>query len=225
MKILNINIPALNIKAPSTWGSREQIKGMLEKIWINYGSYIRTASKNSNIPPNVITSFIAVESGGNATAGSSGHITQGLMQWNRSYAQSQLLDEIKKGRLTDGEKSILQKYGVMSQNNAIRQVTNADQLKPELNITIGCIILGQLIDQSWGNSNGILHLDRVISVYNAGAYGDTGKKARQLTSPALSTPESLSKNINSISKDYIAKIMGKDGALDIATSDFKNIMM
>lgn len=225
MAELKLNIPAAPLKAPTSWGSKASIKSMMEKIWKNYGFYIKEASQNSNIPSSVIASFIAVESGGNQNAGSAGHITQGLMQWNRNYAQAQLKDELAKGRMSEGEKIILKKYGVMSKDGSIRPITNKDQLQPELNITIGTIILGQLIDQKWGSSNGTLHLDRVIAVYNAGAYGDTGKKARQITSPTFSTPQSLAANVNSITSAYIAKMMGVDGALDIATSDLKNIIV
>ena len=176
MTTLSVLVPVSDLSSPSNWGSRSSIKNMLQKTWGNYGMYIKSASKNSNIPSSIILSFIAVESGGNPSAGSSGHITQGLMQWNRSYAKKQLEDEISMGRMSAGEKEVLKKYGVMSASGAIRPVTNADQLKPELNITIGSIILGQLIDQAWATDANGLHLDRVISVYNAGAYGDTGKK-------------------------------------------------
>mgnify|MGYP002631306384 CR=1 FL=1 len=225
MATLKLNIPSINLESPPSWGSRESIKKMLGNIWRDYSVYIKEASKNSNIPPNVITSFIAVESGGIQDAGGKGHITQGLMQWNRDYAQSQLKDELAQGRMSDGEKNILKKYGVMNEKEAIRKVTNSDQLKPQLNITIGSIILGQLIDQDWASSGGVLHLDRVISVYNAGAYGITGKKARQLTTPKLSTPQSLAASVNAITSAYISKIMGKDGALDIVSKDFKNIIV
>jgi soluble lytic murein transglycosylase-like protein len=225
MAELNLNIPAAPLKSPSSWGSRASIKGMIAKIWKNYGFYIKVASENSNIPSSVIASFIAVESGGNQNAGSAGHITQGLMQWNRNYAQAQLKDELAKGRMSEGEKIILKKYGVMSKDGSIRPITNKDQLQPELNITIGSIVLGQLIDQKWGSSNGKLYLDRVIAVYNAGAYGDTGKKARQITSPTFSTPQTLAANVNKITSSYISKMMGADGALDIATSDLKNIIV
>jgi soluble lytic murein transglycosylase-like protein len=224
MGLLSLTIPAVPLQSPSSWGSRASIKGVLEKIWRNYGSYIAESSKNSNIPSNIIASFIAVESAGNPTAGSAGHITQGLMQWNRNYAQAQLKDELAKGRMSDGEKKILTKYGVIS-GNSVRPVTNKDQLIPELNITIGCIVLGQLIDQKWGSENGVFNLDRVIAVYNAGAYGDTGKKARQLTNPKLNTPQLLAANVNSITSAYIKKIMGKDGAMDIATSDLKDVIV
>jgi hypothetical protein len=88
-------IPSAGLTSPSSWGSRASIKGMMEKIWKNYGTYIKFASDNSKIPANMLTSFIAVESGGNATAGGSGSKTQGLMQWNRDYAQAQLETELK----------------------------------------------------------------------------------------------------------------------------------
>lgn len=222
MATFTLTIPATNLTAPSTWGSRAQIKSMLETIWKNYGTYIKFASENSKIPVSMLTSFIAVESGGNAFAGTSGHITQGLMQWNRTYAKSQLETELSKGRLTPAEKEKLAEFGIkFDANGKTRQITNADQVKPELNILIGSIVLGQLVDTDWGKENGQIHLDRVIAVYNAGAYGDTGKKARQLTTPKLDTPEKLAKNVNSVTSAYISKILGKNGSMDIATSDLK----
>lgn len=226
MAVLTLKIPSPGLTAPTSWGSKAQVKSMLERIWSNYSTYIKFASKNSNIPASMITSFIAVESGGKANAGTSGHVTQGLMQWNRTYAKKQLEDELSKERMTDEEKAKLATFGIkFDANGKTRAITNADQLKPELNILIGSIVLGQLVDTPWGKGDGIIHLDRVISVYNAGAYGDTGKKARQLTSPALNTPLLLANNVNSVTKSYINKIMGTNGALDIATSDLKSTIV
>jgi soluble lytic murein transglycosylase-like protein len=195
---------------------------MMEKIWKNYGTYIKFASENSKIPANMLTSFIAVESGGNATAGGSGSKTQGLMQWNRDYAQAQLETELKQGRMTPAEKDKLATFGIKFNNaGKTRAITQADQIKPELNILIGSIVLGQLVDTSWGTQDGVIRLDRVISVYNAGAYGDTGKKARLGN---YATPAALAAAVNSTTRAYIQKIMGKDGALDIATSDLKDVI-
>ena len=56
----------------------------------------------------------------------------------------------------------------------------------------------------------------MIAVYNAGAYGDTGKKARL---GEYNTPYDLSKAVNSVTSAYISKILGRDGAMDILTSD------
>jgi soluble lytic murein transglycosylase-like protein len=217
MATLYVDVPATGLASPSNWGSRSQIKSMLERIWSNYGSYIKFASLNSKIPPKVITAFIAVESGGKADAGSAGHITQGLMQWNREYAKAQLERELEKGRMTPAERSKLADFGIkFDANGKTRTITNADQLKPELNILIGSIVLGQLIDNDWAKEGSKLRLDRVIAVYNAGAYGDTGKKARLGN---YATPKALADSVNPITRSYIAKIVGRDGALDIIETD------
>jgi len=225
MANLTVRVPQGDLVAPSSWGSRLAIKGTLQKIWDNYWNFIKEAAKNSKIPAPIITSFIAVESGGNPFAGPNGHPTQGLMQWNRKYTKSTLERELSQGRMSDGEKTILAKYGIkFDANGKTREITNADQLKPELNIVIGTIILGQLIDESWGTDADGIHLDRVISVYNAGAYGETGKKARQLTTPKLDTAQKLSENVNSITSAYIKKILGRDGTLDIISSDLSTVI-
>lgn len=210
-------IPSEKLISPLSWGSRQSIKTMLEKILYNYGTFITFASENSKLPKSVIASFIAVESGGNSKAGASGHITQGLMQWNRTYAKANLETEYAEKRLTPAEIQKLASFGIKFNNGKTRAITNADQLKPELNILIGSIILGQLADEKWAtDSNGSLRLDRMIAVYNAGAYGDTGKKARF---GEHNTPYDLAKAVNPTTSAYISKILGKDGAMDILTSD------
>jgi soluble lytic murein transglycosylase-like protein len=220
MATTTLAIPSAGLTAPTSWGSRAAIKGMLEKIWKNYGTYLKFASDNSKIPSPMLTSFIAVESGGNPTAGGSSSKTQGLMQWNRDYAKAQLEDELAKGRLTPDEKDKLAAFGIkFDKAGKTRVITQADQIKPELNILIGSIVLGQLVDTTWGTQDGVIRLDRVISVYNAGPYGDTGKKARLGNHPS---PLALANVVNTTTSSYIKKIMGKDGALDIATSDLKD---
>jgi hypothetical protein len=205
--------PATGLTSPTSWGSKESIKKMIDTINSKYGTYIDFVSKESKLPKEMIASFIAVESGGNATAGGSGHITQGLMQWNRTYAKAQLEKELKEGRMTKNERDKLASFGIkFDANGKTRVVTNADQLKPELNILIGSILLGQLVDTDWGTEGGEIKLDRVIAVYNAGAYGDAGKKAR---SKAYKTPQDLAKAVNPITSAYIKKILGTDGALDL----------
>ncbi len=210
-------IPSEKLISPMSWGSRQSIKTMLERILYNYGAFITFASENSKLPKSVIASFIAVESGGNSKAGASGHITQWLMQWYRTYAKSDLEKEYAEKRLTEAEQKKLASFGIKFTNGKTRAITNADQLKAELNILIGSIILGQLADEKWAtDKNGSLRLDRMIAVYNAGAYGDTGKKARF---GEHLTPYDLAKSVNPTTSAYISKILGKDGAMDIVTSD------
>jgi hypothetical protein len=218
MAEVKLSYPASGLTAPTSWGSKEAIKNMMAKIYKDYGTYIDFVAKESNLPKEMIASFIAVESGGNSKAGASGHVTQGLMQWNRNFAKNTLETELAKGRMTKSEKDKLASFGItFDSKGKTRDITNADQLKPELNILIGTILLGQLVDTDWGTEDGEIKLDRVIAVYNAGAYGDTGKKAR---SKAYKTPKDLANAVNTVTRAYINKILGTNGALHL-TKDIK----
>jgi len=222
MATLAFSVPSAGLVSPTSWGSREDVKSILQNIEAKYGKYFKFAAETSRIPKSVLMSFAAVESGGDPKAGPAGHLTQGMMQWNRQYAKQNLEDELAKGRLSEAEKSKLAEYGIkFDKEGKTRKITNADQLKPELNILIGSIILGQLFDTDWGTENGNLRLDRVIAVYNAGAFGETGKKARtgKHKSPLL-----LANDVNPVTRAYINKIMGKNGAMDVASTDLKGLI-
>ena len=238
MATTTISAPKANLVSPSSWGSREAIKGQVSNIMKKYGSFIKTASENSRIPAQVIASFIAVESGGNPTAGGASSPTQGLMQFNRTYAKNILETENRLGRLTPEEKTILAKYGItFNAQGQTRAITQADAIKPELNILIGTILLGQYADsyhdggkstmvggvrRKWAidDQDGELRLDRIVAVYNAGAYGDTGSKARTINH---STAKQLADNVNTTTRSYIAKMLGVNGAMDVASTDLKSL--
>ena len=214
MAEVKVTYPASGLVRPSDWNSDDGLKQQLKDIWKNNKGAIEFASAQSNIPKEVVVSFIAVESGGKTYSKfqPDGAVTQGLMQWNRNHAKKQLETELSLKRLSEAEKKKLAEYKITFDSNGMtRVITNADQKNEPLNILIGSIILGQLIDTDWGTENGEIKLERVISVYNAGAYGDTGKKAR---SKAYKTPLALANVVNFTSRSYIAKILGKGGALD-----------
>jgi len=227
MATFSLLIPQTDLVSPISWGSRASIVNMVDKIIYNYSKILKIASDNSKIPIPVLVSFIAVESGGNATAGGSGSETQGLMQWNRKYAQNFLEAEFKMNRLTPEEKKILSQYNInFDKFGKTRIITQSDLVKPELNILIGSILLGQYLDSYfdggkksnvWAvDDNNSIRIDRIIAVYNSGAYGDTGKKARLNN---YATPSLLAKNVNPITRSYIAKILGINGAMDVATKE------
>ena len=238
MAVTTISAPKANLTSPSSWGSREAVKGQVANIMKKYGSFIKTASENAKIPAQVIASFIAVESGGNPTAGGASSPTQGLMQWNRTYAKNILETENRLGRLTPEEKSILAKYGItFNAQGQTRAITQADAIKPELNILIGTILLGQYADsyhdggkstmvggvrRKWAvdDQNGELRLDRMIAVYNAGAYGDAGTKARTGTHASA---KQLADSVNATTSAYIKKMLGVNGAMDVASTDLKSL--
>jgi hypothetical protein len=225
MATLTLNAPTVGLTAPTSWGSRAQIEAQLRKIWTNYGKYIQFASKESGIAPEVLVAFISVESGGNPTAGGSGSATQGLMQFNRKYAKSQLKNEFISKRLSDAEKSKLSSFGFkFDASGNTREFTQADLVKPELNVVVGSIVLGQLIDQPFAVQNGNLRLDKVITTYNSGLYSKWSKIAMASNSTnAKQLHDELAGN--SVTRAYIRKILGKNGALDIATKELKGIIV
>lgn len=224
MATLTVSAPTVSLKSPSSWGSRSAIEGQLRKIWSNYGKYIQTASKESGIDPKILTSFISIESGGNPTAGSG--TIKGLMQFNSDYVNTQLKNEFNSKRLSETEKAIFKKYGfTFDSNGDTKKYTVSDSLKPELNILIGSILLGQLADQdSYKDANGNLKLASVITSYNSGIYSKWSKLAQKSTS---ADPKVIHDALagNSVTQSYIRKMFGVDGALDIANNELKNIIV
>ena len=233
MATYTLSVPKSGLVSPTSWGTRTAVKNQIDKILTNYGSFIKFASENSKLPKEVIASFIAIESGGNATAGGASSATQGLMQWNRNFAKNTLEAEKRLGRLTEEETAKLKKYGITFDSaNKTRTITQADQVKPELNILIGSILLGQFADSmfdggkiikdasnkkiDWANSDGELRLDRIICVYNAGAYGDTGKKAMKGN---YKDAKAMAEAVNPITSAYIKKMLGLNGAMDVSTKE------
>jgi hypothetical protein len=204
-------------------GTEEQLIKMMRAGIGKYGKYFQFASQMSGLPIEMLIAFSAAESRVGGNVGAPGHPTRGIMQWNRAYAKSILENEVSMGRMTDEEKSKLAEYGIIfDANGKTRVITEADQMKPELNILIGSIIIGQLADSylqgkspdpnSWGTENGKVRLDRIICVYNAGPNGETGKEARFGNH---STPYALSKVVNPTSRAYIRRLMGKGGFYDL----------
>jgi hypothetical protein len=236
-----IKVPVIGLQAPKSRGTRVQVVQMMKNIIKKYGKFIKVASEQSNIPAPVIASFIAVESNGDPLASASGrgtcHATIGLMQWNRQYAKSQLEKEYSSKRLSSVEKSILGKYGIKFDANGKTRIINCnDQQQPELNILIGTIILGQIISELDSKNKGwaveddnTLRLDKIISIYNGGAYSTAGKMAQTSTYKGVPVDTSTIKKFrdlvgtfNSTTKNYVDLIMGKDGFLDVLTSELKN---
>ena len=220
MATYSVAAPQSGLQSPKGWYEmRTDLSKETLAVYNRYQSFLSFTSSATKIPVPILLSFIMVESNGNPTAGGKGSMTQGLMQWNRNFAKANLEYELDKGRLSPAEKSKLAQFGItFDAKGKTRTITSADQVKPELNILIGGIILGQLMDEKWASSGGALRLDRVIAVYNAGAFGETGKKARLGNHP---TPLALAKDVNTITRAYINKIMGRDGALDVITTDLK----
>lgn len=239
-------IPSSGVTAPSSWTKtdtkgnmyvRKQISDKLKDIYAKYKTQIDMYSKTSRIPPAMITAFIYVESGGNASVVGGGGATVGLMQWSwkPGFADKVILNEYNLGRLSEDEikafDSIGKRLGFTFKNGKLsRAITPADAKDPSFNILVGSIYLGQYADSivggkkvspEWGVTNGKVNLDRIILHYNRGENSQDAKASR---SGKYNTPEELLKAVdNATGKDYIRKIMGKHGALDIIITDHPQI--
>ncbi len=215
----------LNIKIPSitdsfyTTKSIPQIEDKIKNvIRPKYGKYIDNISEISQVPVPLIESFIFIESAGNEKAQSP--YATGLMQLSPATASDVIVKEKGLGRLDDKEAAIIKKYLGSRYSNVEKVkpkqtslgktfVTNADLFKPEFNILVGTMLLGQLVNEF--TENGKLRLDKVVTIYNGGRYSKAGKKIISFKG----NTEELLTQVPKESADYIKKLMGVNGTLDI----------
>lgn len=207
------------------------VKLKLATIENTYGKYINNSAVISNVSPEIIKAFIFVESSGKANAVSPTGCCFGLMQISPATAKDIIAMENRKGRLNDKEKAIIKKYKGSNANFSNLTITKEDLFKPELNILIGTIFIGILIDEEitdkvtdilgyendWlkGQVNPIyktakfVRMEFVIARYNGGYYKWSSKPK-----PVGTTTDVCTKTG---SCEYIKKILGTNGVLTILT--------
>lgn len=232
-------IPVSQLSAPSSWTSDSGLKAYpdaIKKTWEKYKSLFNQYAKTSRIPPAVLLAFSYIESGGKSDVVSPTGVNVGLFQWNYNYGHSYIEQEYAAGRLSDAEMEYLTLIGkrmgfTFNNGKMSRSFTKKDAMDPSLNIFVGSIILGQLMDSmvgskkdpiKWATENGKARLDRVIVVYNAGAYGVYGKRARNAEH---ATPQEAIASLPAETGNYIKKLLGKNGALDIIQRDLPEVSM
>lgn len=221
---IDVKIPAINQSFYSD-SEKKQTKDKLNAIYLKYKSYIDQAARLTNVDKDMITSLIFIESSGDSNAVSNAGAV-GLMQLIPAAASDILVMENMKKRLTDGEKSILSRHlgsrftnGIMKMKYLGQQVvadgvsgsvwvTKKDLLNPELNILIGAIYLGLLIDESV--EDGKLRLDKIIVRYNIGYFAQ-----KRGTLLPKSVQLSMLSNLPTETKKYILKFAGINGTLDL----------
>lgn len=239
-----VSVPVAGLLAPAkSVGTRAYFSGILKTAWNKYGKFFQQASETSKIPVPILFSWAFVESSFNPKAnagysmvdidGSSYKSTAGMMQWDRrsGYADAVLTREFKLGRMSEVEKEILKRKGVKwTTAGVFSPITVTQALDPELNILIGSIYLGQYADSITGKGqqpafateDGVLRIDRIIPLYNTGENSTDSKNAlSKKFKTALETANNASKTVTS---DYIHKILGKNGTMDVLTKELKDIV-
>lgn len=211
-----INLPIID-KAFYKESDLKDLKAITGKIKSQYGNIITNVSRLTNVPEELIIAMIFIESRGNTKAVSSR--ATGLMQLDYTSAGDIIFFENKNKRLSLPEKEIITKYIGKSKIDCILKMkymgdriacnnfkgyvlTQKDLYNPELNILIGAIYLGILIDDH--TQNGVIRLDQLVLRYNKGFFTKFNKS------------DSVSKiyaNASSISQDYIKKLAGQNSVL------------
>lgn len=226
MKVLNVSIPAV----PKSFYTADQKSQNAAKIAQTYNKYkqeIDTVSHLTNVPTNLISSFIFIESAGNPTV-ISGAGAVGLMQLIPTSASDILVLENTKGRMNgelgDGIKKICTDVmgdrftkGILKMKYLGMQVmvgseikaswvTTKDLYNPLFNILCGSIYLGLLLDQEREGDS--VRLDKVVIRYNKGYFADNmGKNLTGSISDVIAKAPAESKN-------YVLKLLGINGTLD-----------
>lgn len=221
MAELNVNIPAVDQSFYNETAATANKNKMQGDITTKYGGYINNIARITGVPAKLITSFIFIESGGKEKAQTPYAI--GLMQVGQATASDVIVKEKSTGRLTAEEEKILKRYlGQKKWSDNGLDKLKKDQkstgktwvgqwelFNPEFNILVGSILLGQLIDEF--TESGKARLDKVVVIYNTGRYSSIAKKAISFTGNTTELIAALPKG----QADYIRKLLGKNGTLDV----------
>jgi soluble lytic murein transglycosylase-like protein len=217
--VLSIKVPAINdsfYNESSTQLIRKKIEDVIKQ---KYGTIIDNISKITNVPSELIISFIFIESSGNEKAETPYAV--GLMQVGTATASDTIVKEKSFGRLNKEEENLLKKYLSKEIWNEIEKlkpkqkslgktfVTREMLFNPEFNILVGTILLGQLIDEFTENNN--LRLDKIVVIYNRGRYDKVSKEVIAFKG----NTQEMEKIVPKGTYDYVKKLIGKNGVLDI----------
>jgi len=243
---LKFNPPA-PYSSPTTWyKTREGLATQMTKRWTEYKDQIDNAATLSGMPALLIFSVMMIESGGNTELANSVETTPGVMQINKSYIYKNIQDEKNTGRMTAEEETFLNGYNlyltksgdeylltgspitkVTSGGITRRVISKSTMTKTKLNIYLGGLLLGQLWDKMTGKitlsdpmtaDDGRKILSLMIINYNAGstAFANYEKKGLlKLSAAELATTDI----IPSTTRVYIKKLLGANGAIDVAKND------
>lgn len=223
---------------------KDQSISIVKKVKSNYLAQMINASNYSGVPLIIMIGFASVESGG-AKNETLTNATPSIMQMNPTTAWQTLKDQLDRGGVSIGKFYPLYNYtpsiftikkplpqNFWSDNNAkIRQKPASEYLQLKGVETSSPIIRNKLIsDVGFATMVGGVHLaqlfaktirdsgqprlDHIIVMYNAGSgrYTSKIKNTSLLTADTTTLVNQLGIKV---SEDYIVKLMGIDGFLDV----------
>lgn len=200
---------------------RVQVEDKLSQITSRFGDSIKEVSRLTNVNEKLLTGFVFIESAGNSDVVSpSGAV--GLMQIKPDTVADVLFLERKQKRLNAEERKALESYigkAGIERIFSMRWMGDKGRLKtnpvtskmlriPRFNLLVGAIFLGILLDQE--TEKGDIRIDRVVLRYNRGYFAKIKKGS---VSQVLASLKS-----NREAYNYILKLAGRNGTLDILTT-------
>jgi hypothetical protein len=195
----------------------------IPKMIKEYGIYFRESANLTNLPIQVLYSMAMVESTGRhfdskgkvITTGAEGSV--GIMQISPNMFYEVYYKEIRGGRIsTEIESKVKQFLNIDFRSKSTPtsatpllkdKVTNALK-NPEFNILASAIVLRRLLEES-SDKDMTMRLDKAIVKYNAGLYSKSTKTQEYKTGDTTAVISVAP----SITKVYIPKVVGKNGAM------------
>lgn len=195
-------------------------KARMEAIAARFPSELQQAQRLTNVPQALALAVIFAESAGQPSVVSSAGAV-GLMQLKPQTANDVIYLEHRAGRLSPEETALLrsrlgkrldgplkQKYlshRIQENNFTGNALSRQDLLDPALNILLGCMYLGILMDQH--REGAALRMDKVVLRYNQGYFFKIppGNIEKTLDFARGKSGEAYA---------YALKIIGKNGLLE-----------
>jgi hypothetical protein len=210
----------MKIKAPSTIQSyynptqAAALAAQWAELRREYGTLVTKYAALCFVPERAIYGKLLIENAaGNAAVVSSAGAV-GLMQIKPLSATDMITIERRARRLTAEEKAEIKRLlpakaaGLIAAQMGNTIITAADLKRPELNLLIGSIHLSTLIAEHT-TADGV-RFDLVGLRYNQGYY------YRRATLQAYTgTTDELLKTLSGEAKNYVLKLCGKNGTLEI----------
>ena len=234
-----------NLVSPTNWyNTRDGLKAQMNKKWALYKDTINTVAINSAMPSAIIFSFMMIESGGVNEIGKTG-LYPGLMKFNRTLVYERIEKEKNSDRMSAAEEKILNdnniylikksdgtyKLSGSGLDLGTKHISTNVMLVPKFNITVSAMLLGQYFDAmvEWvgykdTNPNAGDEALKVFACmairYNAGMgnWDNWKDRIKPLSWNQLGSKD-YAPFLPLESRTYVRKLLGTNGALDIAYND------
>ena len=181
---------------------------MMKSIISNYGAIISKYMETLSIPKSIVVSVIGTESGGKMV-GKNAYGAIGLMQVTYPTFV-EVTTNWKKFTKEEMPKFLKDNLDRLAPNKTKSVVESKLSSSSELNILVGMMLLRMLSERFGGTFN------RVLVAYNAGAYTKSQNVGTTPITTSVDTATLVAdKRVPSQSRDYLQKVLGKDGFLEL----------